>query len=104
MSLSDKILSASRLSIALILLSLVNPIWAGDGFIIEEAVWDGERSRLKVKGKGDNKRTVTVTSTASGRLIGTSRVRDRKWRVRETVRARWSKPTSRKPRMIAKVR
>lgn len=87
MSLSDKILSASRLSIALILLSLVNPIWAGDGFIIEEAVWDGERSRLKVKGKGDNKRTVTVTSAASGRLIGTSRVRDRKWRVRETVRA-----------------
>ena len=52
-------------------------------FYIEEAVWDEDDEKLKIKGKGDDDQLVTVTNAASDKVIGTDEVDDEKWRVRE---------------------
>lgn len=57
-----------------------NQAIAGDGFKIEEAKWDAEKNRLKVKGKGKNRRTVTLSNAGTSDILGTKRVRDKKWR------------------------
>ena len=57
---------------------------SGSKFKLEEAKWDSEKHRLKVKGKGDRGETVTVTNAGSGLFIGSDDVnKDGKWKVKK---------------------
>ena len=63
---------------------LFHSSFAGDNeFIIEEAVWDKEKERITIKGKGQNGKLVTVYNAGSDNVIGTDEVDDEKWRVQE---------------------
>lgn len=53
---------------------------AGDGFKIEKAKWDDEKSRLVVKGKGKKRLTVTLSNAGSAATLGTKNISDEKWR------------------------
>lgn len=76
--------------IGLILLLFFSSSFASDRehdsdspFIIEEAVWDGEKSRITIKGKGQNRLTVTAYNAATNAVIGSDKIDDEKWRVRD---------------------
>ncbi len=51
-------------------------------FKIDEAKWDQEKSRLKVKGNGRNGLDVTVSNAVSGNTIGSDQVDDDEWKVK----------------------
>jgi len=50
---------------------------------IEEAEWDHEKLRITIKGKGHNGKQITVYNAATNALIGSDKVDDKEWRVRE---------------------
>lgn len=52
-------------------------------FKIDSARWDADKSRLEVKGKGQNGQSVTVTNPVTSTLVGTTDVSRSKWRLRE---------------------
>ncbi len=52
-------------------------------FTIEEAKWDAEKSRIKIKGKGRDGREVTVYNAATDDFIGSDTVDDNEWKVKE---------------------
>jgi len=56
--------------------------YASDGFRIEEATWNDEYNRLKVKGKGDERKTITLSNADTGEVLATKYLRDNEWRIR----------------------
>lgn len=76
----------SGISVFLLLLFIIfipfEKAVAGDGFKIEEAKWDDEKSRLKVKGKGKDGLTVTLSNASTANSLGTTEVDDEKWKFR----------------------
>ena len=77
----DFILLAS--GITLLALSFVfSDVSADENFSINQAIWNDEKNRITVKGKGDEGKVVTVTNADNGMLIGNAEVEDDKWRVR----------------------
>jgi hypothetical protein len=54
---------------------------AADDFKIKRASWSSEKSRLLVRGEGQDDRDVTLTNAGSGAVIGSDEVDDEKWRV-----------------------
>ena len=84
--------------ISIFLLSLSPSVFSGDShhnsgdshnsgnshnFSIKEAKWDAEKSKIKIKGKGKNGKRVSVYNAASNDLIGTDKVDNKKWKVKE---------------------
>jgi hypothetical protein len=57
-------------------------VYASDDFKIEEARWDREDNLLQVKGKGDARRTVTLSNADTGEILATRYLRDNDWRIR----------------------
>lgn len=57
-----------------------NFAYAGDDFNIDKAKWDAEKSRLVVKGTGKNRLKVTLSNANTSDVLGTKRIRDKKWK------------------------
>ncbi len=70
------------LSFLFVFLITMNSAYAGDGFNIDKAEWDAEKSRLTVKGTGQNRATVTLSNANTSTELGSKRIRDRKWEFR----------------------
>lgn len=61
-----------------------HPSYADENkFTIEEAKWNSEKSRIIIKGKGQNGKAVTVSNAATNNTIGTDEVNGKEWRIRE---------------------
>jgi hypothetical protein len=52
-------------------------------FKIDSARWDADKSRLEVRGTGQNGQAVAVTNAVTSALVGTTDVSRSSWRLRE---------------------
>ena len=64
------------------LISVSGKLYAADRFVIEEAKWISEINRLEVKGKGERRKTVTLTNSATDFVLGSDRVSSGEWLIR----------------------
>ena len=77
------LIKAKLLTFALVIGVFLSPYttsFAADGFNIDSANWNAERSRLVVNGTGINRLRVTLSNADTSDALGTNRIRDKKWR------------------------